>query len=82
MRFLPTDMLEDADQNNRNNRNLSKSHQRGRTILRRVNSLFARRSQRKLSNVSEKQPLSPFRTQQNLPRLMFRLLRNNSVWRI
>lgn len=54
-------MLEDANQNNRNNRNLSKSHQTGRTILRRVSSLFARRSQRKLSNVSEKWPLSPFR---------------------
>lgn len=80
MRFPLTDMLEDANQNNRHNRNLPKSHQGGRTILRRVNSLFARRSQRKLSNVSEKWPLSPFRTPQNLPRLMFRLLRKNLVW--
>lgn len=77
-------MLEDANQNNRNNRNFSKSHQRGRTILRRVSSLFARRSQRKMSNVSEKRPLSPFRqkprSQEKLPRLMFRLQRKNSVW--
>lgn len=47
-----TDMLEDADQNNRNNRHISKSRERGGTLLQQMSSVLTRRGQRKLTEVS------------------------------
>lgn len=53
-----TDMLEDADQNNRNNRHISKSRERGGTLLQQMSSVLTRRGQGKLTDVSAH---SPFR---------------------
>lgn len=47
-----TDMLEDADQNNRNNRHISKSRERGGNLLQQMSSVLKRRGQRKLTDVS------------------------------
>ncbi|TWW70227.1 potassium voltage-gated channel subfamily H member 4a isoform X2 [Takifugu flavidus] len=53
------DMLEDADQNNRNNRHISKSRERGGTLLQQMSSVLTRSRQRKLTDSVFQKPSLP-----------------------